>query len=54
MGEGPMTVAQVRDLLGSSRKYVVALLEHLDRTGATVRQGDTRRLARQAKGEDAD
>jgi selenocysteine-specific elongation factor len=46
LGQGPATVSQVRDLLGSSRKYVLALLEHLDRRGLTVREGDERRLAR--------
>jgi len=46
LGQGPATVSQIRDLLGSSRKYVLALLEHLDRQGLTVREGDERRLAR--------
>lgn len=41
---GPMTVAQIRDLLGTSRKYAVPLCEWLDRTGATRRQGDVRVL----------
>jgi len=41
---GPMTVAQIRDLLGTSRKYAVPLCEWLDQTGATLRQGDTRIL----------
>jgi selenocysteine-specific elongation factor len=34
----------VRDLLGSTRKYVVPLMEHFDATGATARSGDMRRL----------
>jgi selenocysteine-specific elongation factor len=42
--DGPITVAQVRDLLGSSRKYVLAFLEGLDSEGVTVREGDVRRL----------
>jgi selenocysteine-specific elongation factor len=42
--DGPVTVAQVRDLLGSSRKYVLAFLENLDGEGVTVREGDMRRL----------
>jgi selenocysteine-specific elongation factor len=42
--DGPVTVAQVRDLLGSSRKYVLAFLENLDGEGVTVREGDVRRL----------
>ncbi|MGH2699800.1 MAG: selenocysteine-specific translation elongation factor [Actinomycetota bacterium] len=41
---GPMTVAQIRDLLGTSRKYAVPLCEWLDQTGATLRRGDTRIL----------
>jgi selenocysteine-specific elongation factor len=42
----PATFAlkDVRDLLGSSRKYIVPLMEHLDATGATARSGDLRRL----------
>jgi Zn-dependent alcohol dehydrogenase len=41
---GPLTVAEVRDLLGTSRKYAVPLCEWLDQTGATLRRGDTRIL----------
>ncbi|MGE5465009.1 MAG: SelB C-terminal domain-containing protein, partial [Syntrophothermus sp.] len=41
-----ITLAEVRDLLGTSRKYAQALLEHLDATGLTVRDGDFRRLKR--------
>jgi selenocysteine-specific elongation factor len=43
--KGPFTIAQLRDLTGSSRKYVVPLAEYLDRTGLTRRQGDLRTLA---------
>lgn len=39
-----VTLAEVRDLLQTSRKYVQALLEHLDSVGVTVRDGDFRRL----------
>jgi selenocysteine-specific elongation factor len=39
-----MTVADARDLFGSSRKYMLALLEHLDATGVTMRDGDFRKL----------
>ena len=39
-----MGVAQVRDQFQTSRRYVLALLEHLDEIGVTVREGDTRRL----------
>lgn len=42
--EGPVTVAQIRDLLGTTRKYAVPLCEWLDATGATRRQGDHRTL----------
>jgi selenocysteine-specific elongation factor len=41
---GPLTVAQIRDLLGTTRKYAVPLCEWLDSTGATRRQGDVRHL----------
>lgn len=41
---GPITVAGIRDLLGTSRKYAVPLCEWLDATGATRRRGDERVL----------
>lgn len=44
--KGAITLAEVRDLLQTSRKYAQALLEHLDTTGLTVRDGDVRRLKR--------
>jgi selenocysteine-specific elongation factor len=37
-----ITVAQVRDALGSTRKHVLPLLAHLDATGVTRRRGDVR------------
>lgn len=40
-----MTMAEFRDLLGTSRKYAVPIGEYLDRIGLTVRDGDVRRLA---------
>lgn len=40
-----LTVSQIRELLGTSRKYAVPLCEYLDRTGFTQREGDERRLA---------
>jgi selenocysteine-specific elongation factor len=43
-GEG-LTVAEVRDMFSTSRKYALALMEHLDAKGVTVRKGDERRLA---------
>jgi selenocysteine-specific elongation factor len=41
---GRVTVADVRDLFGTSRKYVLGLLEYLDRTRVTRRVGDDRVL----------
>lgn len=37
-------VAKLRDLLGTSRKYAIALLEHLDDVRVTKRVGDYREL----------
>ena len=42
--DGPLTVAQIRDLLGTTRKYAVPLCEWLDATGTTIRKGDVRIL----------
>lgn len=39
-----LSAAQVRDHFNTSRRYVLALLEHLDELGVTVREGDYRRL----------
>jgi selenocysteine-specific elongation factor len=39
---GKITVAEARDLLGSSRKYVLALLEQMDEMKLTKRVGDER------------
>lgn len=41
---GQVTLAEVRDLFGTTRKYVQALLEHLDSIGVTQRDGDARKL----------
>ena len=41
---GKMTMAEFRDLLGTSRKYAVPLLEWFDSRGITVRSGDYRML----------
>lgn len=43
-GGGTIHVADVRDHFQSSRRYMLALLEHLDAEGITVREGDVRRL----------
>ncbi|MCZ2340597.1 MAG: selenocysteine-specific translation elongation factor [Bacteroidales bacterium] len=38
------TVAEIRDLLGTTRKYAVPICEYLDRSGLTRRDGDVRVL----------
>jgi selenocysteine-specific elongation factor len=43
---GPATVSQLRQALGSSRRVMVPLLERLDRDGVTRREGDKRMLCR--------
>src|SRR5207248_11768030 len=43
-GQG-LTVAEIRDLLGTTRKYAVPLCEYLDKVGVTRRDGDRRVLA---------
>lgn len=43
--DGRATVAQVRNAFGTSRKYVLPLLEQMDRDGVTKRDGDERTLA---------
>jgi selenocysteine-specific elongation factor len=42
--EGPLTAARIKELLGTSRKFAIPLLEHLDATGFTRRRGDVREL----------
>jgi selenocysteine-specific elongation factor len=44
-----MTVAEIRDLLGTTRKYAVPLCEYLDRIHLTRREGDLRLLAAQVE-----
>jgi selenocysteine-specific elongation factor len=39
------TVAEIRDILGTTRKFAVPLCEYLDRVGVTRREGDLRVLA---------
>jgi selenocysteine-specific elongation factor len=41
---GPATVSELRQALGSSRRIMVPLLERLDREGVTRRVGDKRCL----------
>ncbi len=47
--EGTMTASQAKNWLGSSRKYVIPLLELLDREGFTIRRGDVRELRKRAE-----
>jgi len=44
--DGAITLARLRDELGTSRKYAQALLEHLDATRSTRRMPDDRRVLR--------
>lgn len=44
--QGSITAAEARDLLATSRKYAIALLEHLDELRLTRRVGDARVMAR--------
>ncbi|MFI5456643.1 MAG: selenocysteine-specific translation elongation factor [Isosphaerales bacterium] len=43
-GGAAITMSELRDLLGTSRKYAVPIGEYLDRIGLTRREGDVRRL----------
>ncbi|HWC28826.1 MAG TPA: selenocysteine-specific translation elongation factor [Dehalococcoidia bacterium] len=45
--QGTITLGQVRDLLGSSRRYIQPFLEELDRRHVTMRRGDERLLRRE-------
>ena len=47
---GRINAAQVRDLFNTSRKYAIALLEHLDNLNLTRRVGDERELVKGASG----
>jgi selenocysteine-specific elongation factor len=49
--KGEMTAASFRDLIGSSRKYTIPLLEYFDRDGLTIRIGDIRKLKSAPTGE---
>jgi selenocysteine-specific elongation factor len=48
-GEGAVTLARLRDELGTSRKYAEALLEHLDAVRYTKRLPDDRRVLRRRR-----
>ena len=47
--KGTLTMADFRDLIGTSRKYAVPLLEWFDAAGVTLRNGDVRVLRQTAK-----
>jgi selenocysteine-specific elongation factor len=47
-GGGSVTLAQLRDELGTSRKFAQALLEHFDSERVTIRRGDEHVLRRGA------
>lgn len=46
---GPFTVAEFRDMVGTTRKYAVPFLEYLDRSGFTLRDGNLRKLGHRAE-----
>ncbi|HEY5188640.1 MAG TPA: SelB C-terminal domain-containing protein, partial [Solirubrobacteraceae bacterium] len=48
--EGAITIAQLRDELGTSRKFAQALLEHFDAERVTIRRGDAHHVRRSAAG----
>ena len=43
---GSIALAELRDKFATSRKYAVAVLDHLDQSGVTIRRGDVRVLRR--------
>jgi selenocysteine-specific elongation factor len=47
--DGAATIAALRDELGTSRRYAQAVLEHLDRTKVTRRDGDAHVLRRRLR-----
>ncbi len=47
-GDGTVTLAALRDELGTSRKFAQALLEHLDASRVTVRRGEVHVLRRRS------
>jgi len=42
--DGTISVAQMRDRFKTSRRYILAFLEHLDAINLTIRDGDVRKL----------
>jgi len=47
--DGAIEIPVLRDALGTSRKYLIPLLEHFDAMGLTARHGDRRVLRRGAR-----
>ncbi|HEY6706623.1 MAG TPA: selenocysteine-specific translation elongation factor [Actinomycetota bacterium] len=47
----PFAATEAKEALGTTRRTAIPLLEHLDRSGVTVRHGDLRRLTRHAGGD---
>jgi selenocysteine-specific elongation factor len=45
--DGKITVGQVRDMFGTSRKYALAMMEYLDQQRITRRIGDEHILRQQ-------
>lgn len=43
-GEGPLTASRAKEVLGTTRKFALPLLEELDRRGRTRRRGDLREI----------
>lgn len=46
LAAGPANAADLKDAMGTSRKYAIPLLEHFDDTGVTRRTGDMRVLVK--------
>ena len=44
IGPGPLTAGEFKTVLPVSRKYLIPLLEYMDRIGVTKREGDLRRV----------
>jgi selenocysteine-specific elongation factor len=47
--DGSITLARLRDELGTSRKYAQALIEHLDAVRVTRRREDDSRVLRRRR-----
>jgi len=47
--KGEISLADARDILKTSRKFALAILEHFDKTGLTERRGEARVLKKEEK-----